>query len=105
MTDEHGVPLAAMIRQLRTELTAAITAAEGKELQFALGDVELELEVGVSNEGTADAGVRLWVLTLGGNGTHRAEHVQRVKVILTPLRNGGSGDPKDVRVAAQGPLG
>ena len=65
---EVGVPLAAAIEALRGELVVALEKGKDAEVRFALGPVELEFQVEVSREVGADAGVKFWVLALGGKG-------------------------------------
>jgi hypothetical protein len=55
-----GVPLASAIRRLRAELLESMQEAEGEQLRFALGDIELDLQLEVSQEGKGDAGIRFW---------------------------------------------
>ena len=58
--------LANMIAAVRRDLSAAQTAGLGQAVQFRAGPVEMELEVGVTWTGGGEAGVQIWVLTLGG---------------------------------------
>lgn len=105
MTEERpvGVPLAATIQMLRAELGVAVAAGEGEDLQFALGPVELEFELGITTEGSGEAGIRFWVVTLGADGSRSWERTHRIKLTLTPHR---LGDPEgEVTVAGRGELG
>ena len=60
--------LADTIAAVRRELSAAQAAGQGQPVQFRTGPVELEFEVAVTRTGGGQAGVQLWVLTLGGKG-------------------------------------
>jgi hypothetical protein len=60
--------LADTIAAVRRELSAAQTAGQGQSILFRTGPVELEFEVAVTRTGGGQAGVQLWVLTLGGKG-------------------------------------
>jgi len=51
VSDPVPIPLASAIRALRTELQEAVRAGEGEDLRFALGPVELELQVQAGSEG------------------------------------------------------
>lgn len=85
MADEgQGVPLAAMIRELRSELEEAAAAGEGSELVFGLGPIELELEVGVTGEKGGEVGIQFWVVTLGGSASKATSRTQRMTLTLTP---------------------
>ena len=70
--------LADTIAAVRRELSAAQAAGQGQSVQFRTGPVELEFEVAVTRTGGGQAGVQLWVLTLGrqgraGAGDHAAD--------------------------------
>ena len=58
--------LADTIAAVRRELSAAQAAGQGQPVQFRTGPVELEFEVAVTRTGGGQAGVQIWVLTLGG---------------------------------------
>ena len=70
--------LADTIAAVRRELSLAQAAGQGQPVQFRTGPVELEFEVAVTRTGGGQAGVQLWVLTLGGKaragaGDHAAD--------------------------------
>jgi hypothetical protein len=83
------IGLADAVRELRRELTEALAEAEDKPVRFELGPVEMEflLELGKSGEG--NAGVRFWVVSLGGKGSVTAGSTHRVKLSLTPKDHRG----------------
>ena len=58
--------LADTIAAVRRELSSAQAAGQGQPVQFRTGPVELEFEVAVTRTGGGQAGVQIWVLTLGG---------------------------------------
>jgi hypothetical protein len=102
MTD-GWVPLAKAVRVLRSELVDAVEAADGEDLQFTMGPVELEFELGVTNEGGTEGGVRFWVVSLGARGSRSKARHHRVKFTLTPHP---AGDPAgDVNISTTGQLG
>jgi Trypsin-co-occurring domain 2 len=70
MVDADGnLPsLAETIAAVRRELSSAQTDGAGQAIQFRTGQVELEFEVAVTRTGGGEAGVRVWVLTLGAKG-------------------------------------
>ena len=47
--------------------------------------MELELEVGVTRTRGGQAGVQIWVLTLGGKLEQERANTQRIKVTLQPV--------------------
>ena len=77
--------LADTIAAVRRELSAAQAAGQGQPIQFRTGPVELEFEVAVTRTGGGQAGVQLWVLTLGGKGELGHATTQRIKVTLQPV--------------------
>ena len=88
--------LADTIAAVRRELSLAQAAGQGQSIQFRTGPVELEFEVAVTRTGGGQAGVQLWVLTLGGKGELAHATTQRIKVTLQPV------DPEtgeDARIA------
>ena len=98
MGEGHGnLPsLADTIAAVRRELSTAQAAGVGQPVQFRTGPVELEFEVAVTRSGGGQAGVQLWVLTLGGKGELGQATTQRIKVTLQPV------DPetgKDAQIA------
>ena len=88
--------LADTIAAVRRELSAAQAAGQGESIGFRTGPVELEFEVAVTRSGGGEAGVQLWVLTLGGKLDRGHATTQRIKVTLQPV------DPEtgeDARIA------
>jgi hypothetical protein len=65
-------------------------AGQGQPILFRTGPVELEFEVAVTRSGGGQAGVLLWVLTVGGKGE------------LQPV-NPKTGEDAQVTDAHQGP--
>jgi hypothetical protein len=88
--------LADTIAAVRRELSAAQATGQGQPVQFRTGPVELEFEVGVTRTGGGQAGVQLWVLTLGGKAELGQATTQRIKVTLQPV-NPETGE--DARIA------
>jgi hypothetical protein len=86
-----AVELAELIGQLRAELTAAMHAGKGGDLQFELGPVELELTVVVDREAKPGAKVRFWVVELGADVKAASNTTQRITLKLDPRRTGQSG--------------
>ena len=94
--------LADTITAVRRELSAAQAVGQGQSVQFRTGPVELELEVAVTLTGGGQAGVQLWVLTLGGKGELAQATTQRIKVTLQPVDpdTGQDAQVTDARRAA-----
>ena len=94
--------LADTIAAVRRELSTAQAAGRGQPVQFRTGPVELEFDVAVTRTGGGQAGVQLWVLTLGGKGELGHATTQRIKVTLQPV-NPETGEDAQVTDARHGP--
>ena len=89
---DSGVRLADAIQQLRQELQEAIQAGEDESLRFEVLDVELELQVLVSEESSgkigAGAGLKFWLVDAKTQGElsdkHGTSQVQKIKLKLRP---------------------
>jgi hypothetical protein len=94
--------LASAIRALRAELEEAMRAGEGEQLRFALGAVELELQVSAGSERGGEAGIKFWLVSLGAKGGRSSEATHTVRLSLTPVRAGAHGElDRDVLVASE----
>jgi hypothetical protein len=82
---EIRIPLAEAVRALRRELVEAVRQAEGEEIKFALGPVELELQVEVSNETGGAAGIAFWLVTIGGKASRTAATTHTIRLNLSPV--------------------
>lgn len=78
------IELAEMIAQLRSELAAAMAAAEDAELRFELGPVQLEAEFAVQRSAGADGRIRFWVVEAGASGQQAHSTTHRVTLSLEP---------------------
>ncbi len=76
--------LADAIAALRKELTAAMTVGVGERVRFELGTVEMEFGLELAKERGGEAGVKFWVVTLGGKGSMTTGSTHRVTLQLTP---------------------
>lgn len=102
MPDPVPIPLASAIRALRTELQAAVRSSEGEELRFALGPVELELQVETASEGEGEAGIKFWLVSVGAKGSRSSGMTHTVRLSLTPVRVGADADEdRDVLVTSE----
>jgi Trypsin-co-occurring domain 2 len=87
------VPLSAAIGALRNELMHAVWAGQfpyelnGKQrwLRFKPAAVELTLQLAVTTEGTAKAGVKWWLIEAGGELARKKVATQTVKLSLEPV--------------------
>ena len=78
------IELSDVIRDLRSQLEKAVAAGDGAALRFDLGDIELELSVAVEKRQEGRAGVRFWVMELGGTADLQHTDTQRIKITLRP---------------------
>ena len=88
-----GIPEA--VENLRSELVAAMNSGTGQHLRFSLDSVEVELTLAMERETATEAGVNVWVVSIGGKGSATSETTHRVKLSMTPhfVLEGGGSDP------------
>lgn len=92
---EDGIGLAEAIEQVRAELQRAATAGTGQLIAFKPASVELSLEVAFERKGSADTGVRVWVVSAGARGELRAAQTQKITIKLEPV-NPATGQPPQI---------
>ncbi|MGH3008533.1 MAG: trypco2 family protein [Gaiellaceae bacterium] len=78
------------IRQLRSQLTESMEHGEDEKLRFVLGDIDLELQVIVSKEGKGEAGIKFWLVSVGGTATASTGTTHTVRLRLTPEMKDGA---------------
>ncbi|WP_266735762.1 trypco2 family protein [Streptomyces platensis] len=78
------IELSEMIRELRRELTAAISEGDGERVRFELGPVEIEASVTVSKEAGGDAKLRFWLADTGAAAKLARADTQRITFTLHP---------------------
>jgi hypothetical protein len=88
----HQLELADTVEALRAELARAAAAGAGAEFQFPVAGAQLEFHVAVTKTGEGKAGVKFWVVELGGAGSYAREEIQKVTVTLGPPVD-QNGDP------------
>jgi hypothetical protein len=89
VAEPAGVGLADAVRALRAELTSAMAEGEDQALRFELGPVEMEFLLEVNRQASGDAGVRFWVVSLGGSGSVTRGSTHRVTLQLVPKTANG----------------
>jgi hypothetical protein len=102
--DERPIGLAEAIGRVRAELENARVRGEGQELQFRLDEVTLEFGVELAREGGAEAGINIWVVSVGAKGQVSSAHTNTVTVSMVPQVKSGA-EWVDVRVAAEATSG
>jgi hypothetical protein len=83
--EAEKIRLAEMILDLRRELQRAQQLAQNDRLRFRVEDIELEVQVGVTQEGQAEGGVSFWVYTAKVAGSLAKETVHTLRIKLKPL--------------------
>lgn len=93
--------LSDVLVQLRRELKVAQEKALNDELQLAVRDIEIELDVATTKEANGKVGFKVWLVEgdAGGGLNHQQTHSLRLR--LDPHLKEGS-DPK-VPVHRKGP--
>ena len=91
------IPLAAAVGELRQQILLAMAQAQGEELRFRLGPVELELQVQLEASDKIEGGVKAWVLSFGASDSQSTAETHRVKLTLEPETAAGG----DIRVKRQ----
>ncbi len=81
---QSKVGLADAVDALRAELSEAMARARDQEIQFPVGEIQVEFQIGVTREAEGKAGLKVWVLELGGGGSYTRESVQKITVSLEP---------------------
>jgi hypothetical protein len=81
---QSKVGLADAVDALRAELSEAMARARDQEIQFPVGEIQFEFQIGVTREAEGKAGLRVWVLELGAGGSYARESVQKITVSLEP---------------------
>jgi hypothetical protein len=84
-----GLGLADVLAQLRSNLAQALQEGAEEDLRFALDDVEVELQVAVTKEGTGKAGVKFWVINAEAAGKLADVTTQKIKLKMKVVDKDG----------------
>ena len=90
MPDAQDIPLADAIKRLRDELISAAQEGADKDVRFRLGPIQLELEVAATNTGGGEAGIKFWVVTIGGKAETSKARTHTIHLELHPLAADGT---------------
>ena len=93
------VGLAEAIEALRAELARAAWSSRHQYLRFKPGPVELTLEAAITSAGKGSAGIRWWLVELGGEVSHESVTTQTLKLTLDPLLFNSQGGPTELLVS------
>jgi hypothetical protein len=95
-----AVPLSAAIGALRDELAQAWWDARDQSVRFKPSPVELTLQVAVTWAGKGTAGVKWWLIGIGGEVSRESVVTQTVKVTLEPRMLNEAGEPLEFLIDA-----
>lgn len=94
------IGLSEAIARVREELAQAVEEGAGADIQFPVGQVTLEFQVGLTKTDGGHGGVKLWVLELGASREYADESVQTISIVLGPPVD-GTGNPIKVSAASE----
>ncbi len=97
--NEPGVDLAVVIKALRAQFTQALADGVSGDIDFAVGEINLEFQVAVTTSGEVTTGAKFWVLSADAAGKREAGSVHRLAVTLTPGRRMPDGSVVPLHVA------
>lgn len=86
-----GIELATLLASLRSEIDRARLDSAGEDVRFRVDSIDLELQLMVEKSAEADAGVRFWVVSMGGKGSAKSTETHVIKMSLGAVT--GTGDP------------
>jgi len=102
VAESLNVPLSAAIGEVRRELERAMLEGSDSEVAFRAGAIEFEFTVGFERTADADAGVRVWVVSLGGKAGLQHTETNRLKVTLTPVNREDEDEDLVIRSTRSG---
>lgn len=76
------IGLVEAIATLREELAEAVEEGTNQDIQFPVGQIDLEFQVGVTRDVHGGGKLRFWVLELGADAGYAAQTVQKVTISL-----------------------
>lgn len=93
------VGLADAIGALRDELIRAWASGQQQRLRFKPAPVELTVQVAVTSAGSGRAGIRWWLVELGGEVSRESVVTQTLKLSLDPVMYDDQGQLVDVEIS------
>ncbi|CAM5643320.1 hypothetical protein GCM10010329_67420 [Streptomyces spiroverticillatus] len=90
-----GIELADAVESVRNQLLAASARATGKDITFAVGDIQMEFLVELRREAKGGAKFKAWVVEAGTDVGAATGRTHKVALTLTPKR-ASTGDPVEV---------
>jgi hypothetical protein len=76
------IGLSEAISALREELASSIRDADGQDIRFRLGQIDLEFQVSIARAAEGHAGLKFWVVSAGAKAsdTHASAHTVKVQL-------------------------
>lgn len=93
------VGLADAIGALRDELVRAWSSSQQQRLRFKPAPVELTVQAAVTSSGTGRAGIRWWLVELGGEVSRESVMTQTLKLSLEPVMYDEQGRPRELLIS------
>lgn len=87
---EDTVDITELVQQLRSDIGKAVKAAEGEDIQFDLGEIELELQTVVTGKAGAKLSIGVPIFKFDGNGEYSKATTQKIKIKLNPKKSDGT---------------
>ncbi|MFE6787782.1 trypco2 family protein [Streptomyces sp. NPDC057680] len=76
------IELADLLASLRSEISRARLESTNADVKFRIDSIDLELQVTVERSAEANAGVKFWVVSLGGRAAGRNAQTHTVRLTL-----------------------
>jgi Trypsin-co-occurring domain 2 len=94
MTDDSlpRIELARAVQAIRDELVAAAAQADGEQLRFEVGEIQMEFAVELRHDARVKGGVKAWVFSADVDAGRAAGRTHKVAFTLKPKNtqtNGG----------------
>jgi hypothetical protein len=84
------------VASLRAELAEAVERGQDEDIQFPVGKVDIEFQIGVTRDFSGGGKLRFWVVELSASGGYEAETIHKIKLRLdAPID--AYGDPIKIR--------
>jgi|JI10StandDraft_1071094.scaffolds.fasta_scaffold703215_2 hypothetical protein len=82
---DNAIGIQVVVEQLREELATLVRSRNKQSgIYFELGEIEVELQVGVTVDTTAGGKAKFWVLELGADAKYSKNRTQRIRLKLSP---------------------
>jgi len=78
--EPNGQELSIVLATLREDLARAQKQGKGQDLHFAIDEIEVELNVVVTKEGTGKAEAKFWVISANLEGKLANVATQKIKL-------------------------